>query len=317
MIQGVDLSQIRDTFRTVSSVQATAGVHWLTGSTPADPMAVQHVMGHLGPPERPGGYGHPWKRVHESGAAVYCGSEVSGQPVVINAPGEVCETWAGDLANWFVDLDVRITRVDIAMDVQPPELARRRLTYMHRAWRRGEVNTRIRRDSCTLIRSEGEGEGWTLYLGRPQSELMVRAYDRRGPLRIETQWRPQGEVRGIVAEMLVKRGPAHMWRRCASRVSLKLDWYQQLLAGDVEDMPSAQRVDSILEDAKYQLWHQQGLTIWMLGIMGETLASLQRVPDTPLTGPQVRKFRSWLDAHERAGNNVAEARRELEKRCPK
>ncbi len=300
----------------MSLVQATAGVHWLTGSTWADLMAVQHVMGPLGPPERPGGYGHPSKRVHESGTAVYCGSDVQKQPVVINAPGEVCETWADQVAGWFVDLDVRCTRLDVAMDVQPPELARRRLAHMHRAFKLGRVETRIRRDSCSIYKSEGEGEGWTLYLGKPQSELMIRAYDRRGPLRIETQWRPQGEARGIIPEMLVRRGAAHVWRQCASRVRLKLDWYEELLAGEEEKLPASMRVDSMLEEAKFQLWRQQGISLWMLGMMGETIETLRRVPDL-LTGPQARKLRAWLDGHERAGNDVAEARRELEKRCPK
>jgi hypothetical protein len=145
---------------------------------------------------------------------------------------------------------------------------------------------------------------------------MIRAYDRRGPLRIETQWRPQGEARGIIPEMLVRRGAAHVWRQCASRVRLKLDWYEELLAGEEEKLPASMRVDSMLEEAKFQLWRQQGISLWMLGMMGETIETLRRVPDL-LTGPQARKLRAWLDGHERAGNDVAEARRELEKRCPK
>jgi hypothetical protein len=188
---------------------------------------------------------------------------------------------------------------------------------MYRAFRRGEVQTRIHRDSCSITKSEGEGEGWTLYLGRPASELMLRCYDRRGPLRIETQWRPQGVARELVADLLVRKGAAHMWRRCASRVVFpKLEWYGDLLAGDVEDVPVDQRGASSLDEAMYQAWKQHGSSFWMFGLLGKDLTDLQRAPEV-LTPPQARKFRSWTDAHERAGHDVSTARRELEKRCPR
>ncbi len=260
--------------------------------------------------------GHPFKRVHESGMAVYCGSDRPGQPLVINAPGEVCEHWADQLGGWFVELDMRTTRIDVAMDVHPPELARKRIAHMHRAFKLGRVESRMHRDSCTIIKSDGEGEGWTLYLGRPQSELMMRAYDRRGPLRIETQWRPQGEAREIVPELLVRKGVSHMWRRCASRVRLKLPWYEELLAGDIEDVPPDPRLSSPLDEAMFQLNRQFGATFFMLGEMGFTLDDLRSTP-AQFSGVQSRKFATWLDAHERAGNEVSDARRELEKRCPK
>jgi hypothetical protein len=249
---------------------------------------------------------------------------------VINAPGEVCENWADELGGWFVELDVMATRIDVAMDVDPPELARKRLVQMYRAFKLGRVETRMRRKSCKLIRSDGgddgmfsqiiqsdgDADGWTLYLGRPQSELMMRAYDRRGPLRIEMQWRPQGEAREIVPELLVRKGACHMWRRCASRVRLKLPWYEELLVGDIEDVPRDPRSTSALDEAMFQLNRQFGPTFFMLGQMGFTLDDLRSTPGQ-FSGVQSRKFASWLDAHERAGNDVSDARRELEKRCPK
>lgn len=67
------------------------GIHWWTAATLESELAVERVMGGLGPPEGPGAFGHPAKRYHESGTAVYCGSKQPGQPIVINAPGEVCE----------------------------------------------------------------------------------------------------------------------------------------------------------------------------------------------------------------------------------
>jgi hypothetical protein len=300
----------------VSQIKATAGVHWLTGSTGATVETVQSVLGKLSRPEGPGGFGHPFKRFHESGTAVYCGSSAPDQPIVINAPGEVCETWADEIARAFVQLDARCTRIDVAMDVEPADLARRRLVHMSRAWKLGRVETRIRRTSWSMHKSDGEGEGWTLYLGRPQSELMLRIYDRRGPLRIETQWRPQGVARGLVPELLVRKGAAHMWRRCASRVRLKLDWYQQLLAGDVEELPPDMRVQSALGDAVFHIWKQQGISLWALHSMGYEVPDLMRVPDE-LTGPQERKLRRWADDAERDGRDVTAFRVELERRCRK
>jgi hypothetical protein len=202
------------------------------------------------------------------------------------------------------------------MDVEPPELARRRISHMYRAFDLGRVETRIHRDSCSIHKSKGEGEGWTLYIGRPSSELLMRCYDRRGPLRIETQWRPKGDARDVVPDLLVRKGAAHMWRRCAKRVGFQLDWYQDLLKGEVEETPTDQRVESTLNEAMFQLSRQFGASFFMFGLLGFDLADLKS-DQVEFSGPQYRKFSKWIDEHERAGNDVTKARRELEKRCPK
>ncbi len=298
----------------MGKLQATAGVHWLTGSTSHSLDEVQYVLGRLGRPERPGGYGHPFKRIHESGTAVYCGSDVPGARIVINAPGEVCESWSPQITHWLCELSARCTRLDVAMDVHPPELARQRIAHMHRAFKLGRCETSLRKGSMSIYRSEGEGEGWTLYLGKPSSEVLIRAYDRRGPLRIETQWRPQGDAREVVPELLAKKGPAAMWRRCAKRVRFELPWYRQLLEGDdVEELPTDDRGASVLEEAMFQLYKQQGLTLWMLGLLGFGLDDLRQVPDQ-LRGSQVAKYRTSLAARGRQGHDVTNARADLEER---
>jgi hypothetical protein len=145
---------------------------------------------------------------------------------------------------------------------------------------------------------------------------MMRAYDRRGPLRVEFQWRPQGEIREDLAERLVRKGPENLWRRCARRVEFELPWYQQLLEGDVDETPSNQRVESTLNEAMFQISHQFGPSFLMFGLLGFDLTDLMKKPDA-FSGPQYRKFSKWCDDHERAGNDVSQARKELEKRCPK
>ena len=295
----------------MAKVEASCGIHWLTGSTRASLLDVQSVCGRLSKAEGPGGFGHPMKRYHESGMKVYCGSESPDHPLVIEAPGEVCETWGPQIAGYLAQLGARCTRVDLAMDVEPAELARGRLLGLYQSWRRGDVETRIRRSSLSINKNE---EGMTVYFDRRGCELFLRAYDKRGPLRVEFEWRPQGGAREIIPDLLVQKGPAQLWRRCASRVEFKADWYRQLARGDFDEVPAPERTESALNEAMYHLYKQQGLSLWMFGLIGFNLQDLQRVPDV-LTGPQERKFRSWLDAHEKAGNDVTHARAELEKRC--
>src|SRR5688572_11243056 len=86
----------------LNSESATVGLHWLTAATA---MEERHVLAKLGrssfgKPERPGGFGHPAHRVHESGAKLYCGSDIETQPIVLNVPGEVCETWSTQMVDY-------------------------------------------------------------------------------------------------------------------------------------------------------------------------------------------------------------------------
>jgi hypothetical protein len=107
-----------------------------------------------------------------------------------------------------------------------------------------------------------------------------------------------------------------MWRRCAKRVEFDLDWYQQLLTGDVEETPSDARVESTLNEAMQQHAHQYGASLFILEQLGFDLADLTKRPDA-FSGPQYRKFSKWCDEHASRGQDVTQARKELEKRCPK
>jgi hypothetical protein len=136
-------------------LKTAVGIHWWTFSTPCEVEGVLDVLGGVcSETEYVGGFGHPMHVVHESGARVYFGSKVEGQPVVVNAPGEACEVAAEQLVRAAADLEGRVTRMDTAVDVGPAGLARRRISEMHRAWVRGKVKTRMAPGSHDLYKSQ-------------------------------------------------------------------------------------------------------------------------------------------------------------------
>ena len=127
-------------------VDVSIGSHWHTFVTPAPVERVKAVMGGgWGDLEDLGGYGHPRSTAHESGSRVYCGSKRPGQPVCVNMPGEACETWATEGLRWTQELAGATTRHDLALDLGPDTLARKRLVEGVSAWKRGKVDTQMRR----------------------------------------------------------------------------------------------------------------------------------------------------------------------------
>ena len=285
-------------------------MHWWTAATALPVEHVRDVMGPLGEPERPGGFGQPFKRIHESGAAVYCGSDRPGQPLVINAPGEVCEGWSNELVTWTRSLGAWCTRVDLALDVEPPDLARRRLREMRRDFNAGRVNTTFR--GKAEFHSSEEGE--TLYLGGKSAELRIRIYDRRGPLRIEPQWRPSRRMGEQVPELLATKGATHVWRALAARAEFTAPWYQDLLHGELPKIETEPRFDPAFLEGMQQLWKQFGLTFWAWNLLGVQLEDVQRVPKK-LRGSQAAKFRAWADAATKLGYDGDALKREISKLC--
>jgi hypothetical protein len=292
-----------------------AGVHWLTAGTSRPMNAVEHVMGRLGDRERGGRFGQPFKRVHESGAAVYFGSDVPGQPLVIDAPGEICETWAPELLEMVRQVEGWITRVDLAEDVNPPELARRRIIEMRKAFKSGRCKTRMRKGSCRLVQNDAEDEGWTLYLGSKHAEIMFRVYDRRGPLRIEPQWRPSREMGEQLPELLIDNGATQMWRALARTVEFPMPWYQELIRGKSARIEHEARVDAGFLQLMDQLRKQFGVSFWALRELGITLDDLA-VPPKRLRGSQAAKLLDWADAaHAQGGYDGEKLRRAVKQRC--
>lgn len=260
-------------------MEVSTGVHWLTEVTDAPfDQVIESIGGNFSSSEKRGGFGHPSRIIHESGAQIYFGSRREDQPICINVPGETCETWADHFLSLTPTLSGRVTRIDLAADLGPEKLARRRLVEMRRAWERRKVETRMAPESHRFFKS---GDGWTAYFGGTSSRLQLRAYDKRGPLRLEFQFRPQGTAGLFVADQVRQRGPAPMWRAMAREVVFPMPWYMRLMKGEVVELPSEKSGESDLARVADQLRLQWGTRLWLLSAIGMNLQDLATPPENP------------------------------------
>lgn len=293
--------------------QVSAGIHWLTFACrgrSSDEVLAGMGGGH-GRAEDIGGFGHPRSLVHESGSRVYFGASDDSQPVVVNVPGEVCDAWSEQAVSWAVDLGAYVTRVDLAADLEPSDKARRRLVEMRRAWKRRQVETRMSPSSHEWM---SNAEGCTAYFGGRQAAVRLRAYDRRGPLRLEFQWRPDDrKVRELLPKALQRWGPMMTWRTLAAGVKFPMPWYRQLLAGETLEFTRAAAEESSLEQVADQLREQFGRTLWAMRILGMQLTDLAVAPEAPMRGDLAAKFLRWAAEGERQGYDGEKLRQEV--RC--
>lgn len=294
----------------------TCSVHWLTHTTSCEVERVLDVLGggHSDVEFR-GGYGHPMRFIHETGAEVYFGSKREDQPVCINAPGEVCETASKEILTAAVELGANTTRYDLATDLEPPEKARRRIREMHRAWVRGQVETNIDRRSHQMHQDDREGQGVTAVFGGRTSGFLMRAYDRRGPLRIECEQHPKdGTVKAVVAGLLLERGPAPMWRSLARCLPFPMGWYQELLAGPAVEWERAKEEETSLWSCLEAMRGQLGPTLWMLMTLGVKLADLAVEPERP-KGELMRKGWRWAREAEELGLDGVALKKALDEKA--
>ena len=287
---------------TVLVVQVTFGQHWYTFSTPL--RDVDHVLdsivgvsgGDFGPVEHRGMFNNPMRYLHTTGASVYFGSKRDEQPIVVNVPGEACELLTSEeLALWSENVEGRASRVDVAADIEPASHARRRLLELRKTFRQGKCETRIPKTSTRFYENDTPGEeGCTLYVGSSQSDLMFRAYDRRGPLRIEVQWKPSSrEVRELVPASLRKYGAAAMWRSLAHSCVWPMRWYQDVLKGQCADIARAPAKPNDLARVMESIIGQLGPTLAALQLAGVGLGELAWMPKQP-NAEQIRKWEAWV-----------------------
>lgn len=292
-------------------LDAATGVHWLTFSTQVPLTEVRRVMGDsFGDADGPGAYGHPCSCGHESGARLYLGSPRRGQPLVVNVPGEVCDDWSQEALQWAEGCRGRVSRIDVACDVGPPCEARARLCGMYRAWLRGQVETRMDRRSVQLIKNHAPGEGWTAYYGGKCAGLRLRVYDRRGPLRIEAQWRPEGELGRLVPAVVREQGIAAAWRSLAASAAFKLPWYQQLLQGERVDWGSVQCEPTGFMDAVEAIRMQYGPTLWAMMQLGMRISDVAVRPGGRRRDLRAKLLR-WASQAEALGHDARQLRAEL------
>ncbi|HEX2973365.1 MAG TPA: hypothetical protein VHP11_13605 [Tepidisphaeraceae bacterium] len=258
-----------------------------------------------------GGLGHPYRLVHGSGAQIFYGSARADQPIVVNVEGQVCEGWTDESLDWVCNLDGVVTRLDVAADVPPPELARRRLAQLRREWLRGRVKTRMDRKSHQWFGDDKTG-GRTEVFGGKASTLRLRAYDVRGPLRLEWQWRPERESGRLVARTVKQMGPTAIWRSLADSAVWPMSWYQKMLEGDRPEWMRPESDESSLEQSQEALWKQWGTKLWALDELGFTLGDLMAPPEQrPVRGDTVAALLKWCDEAEKTGRDASKLRAKL------
>lgn len=166
------------------------GLHWFAGTCRGlSPDSVLGLLGeHLGVSPLPlarGGYGYQCS-ARLAGASVYW--SLGRADVFVVLPGEVCE-WLGLVGVVAVATELGLepsSRLDLAWDLEGASVA-----LFRESWHSGNLVTRAHRDSWDERRNS---EGETFYMGSRQSGRFVRVYDRRGPVRLEMEWKGERAV---------------------------------------------------------------------------------------------------------------------------
>lgn len=287
--------------------------HWLTATTTEPPDKVFDLAGGgRGAIESTGAFGQPCVATHETGMRIYFGSKREEQPTVINFTGETCDSYFDWGVEFVGKLGAKVTRVDVAADVGPDSKARERLKRMVWEWKRGKVETMMHQSSHSLFKSDRPGEGWTAYFGGKSSAVQLRAYDKRGPLRLEVQYRPE-DVMGVgLAATIRSRGVAGLWRGLAKGVVWPMAWYKQLLEGESVKRRADEEVETTFERAMGAAIQQYGMLFAMLGAFGGDLDDVSRQLPQLLRGDDGAKLLRWCDEAQALGYDAVkvEAARE-------
>jgi hypothetical protein len=261
-------------------------VHWATISTDLDADSacgiVEDTLGGQFTGSGRGQFNQPISADHESGLRVFHGAEHQGQPVVVCCDGETCDRLGEAVLQGVLRATGgRLTRLDVAEDVEPASDARVRLIAMREAYKAGEVVTRKRASSWEWRESGSSDDGCTLYVGRRQAETFLRAYDRRGPLRLEWEIKPASRERGSsLTASFVRVGAGPLWRGAARSVEFGFPWYQSLLDGDAVTITGSAAEAKDLDELIHALRHTCGPAIELLHEAGYDLRALGRLPPT-------------------------------------
>lgn len=264
--------------------------HWLTCSTPLDGETARTRLdlGDWSLPIKANAFGGTCTqyRMHETGAKLY---EDGTEPFsILDVPGDVCDTWGDDWLQWSTRIHGKVTRIDLARDIGPTELARKRMMQMRRAWFGKRVETKIR--TFEENRSYSPGSGFTWYFGGTTSPLRLRVYDRRGPLRLEFQWRPNDRD-AILADIIAADINA-AWRMLANKIRFEFSWFKKLLNGPVTAFHVEKPETDWLRTAN-ELKAQYGRTLWALRLLGIEAKDLELPADDDTDRNALAKFLKW------------------------
>lgn len=258
--------------------QVSCDVHWLRFSTHAALEAVVDAMPGDWPLkwfEGRGGYNQPASVESSVGVRVFHGKPE--RVIVVECDGTTCEGRWQELVAGGLKIGGRVTRCDLAVDLYPEDLARQRLLAVHRQFRRNQALTRLAPGSL-IVPPKDSPDGYTFYMGSRASELFFRLYDRRGPLRWEIEWKPQNkQMKAMVLQMLQDNGAMSIWRSLMGVVQFpKLQWFQNLMAGDVAVMPGQTKEPSEADRRIKAAQWQCGSLLWWLNLQGSTDLVMQK-----------------------------------------
>jgi hypothetical protein len=278
-------------------------VHWFTASIPADtPAAVRRALDAFQPGATRDAATFMQRHHSETldGVAVHWGN--NAQPIVINAPGQVCDGLdVAKLAARVSDLGGWLTRIDLARDVDPPEKATDRLLAMDAAIRSDDLTGPFKPEVCNLtVPSKGKAgkNGHTLYVGSTGSDCYLLVYDRRGPLRMEFRKRFKGRrtrslsrswLQGLAGDL---GWPAAAHAGLLGRYRWSAEWFTRL-QGDPLCMSTADDGPSALAEAGRIFMEQQGVKAKMLLALGAIEIEDLQGPLPPLTFRQQQQFNRW------------------------
>lgn len=271
-------------------------VHWATISTDLDADSacgiVEDVLGGQFTGTGRGQFNQPMSADHETGLRVFHGAEDQGQPVVVCIDGETCDRLGESVIQGVLRATGgRLTRLDVAEDVEPASDARVRLVAMREAYKAGQVATRKRLTSWEWRESGSPEDGCTLYVGRRQAETFLRAYDRRGPLRLEWEIKPASRQRGSsLTASFVRVGAGPLWRGAARTLEFGFPWYQALLDGDAVTVTGSPPEAKDLDQLVAALRDDHGAAIEYLAVAGYDLNNLRRVPEA-MSSRSLAKYR--------------------------
>ena len=177
---------------------AWVGVHWLTGTTftyaVGDVLSRLQDLTGIDPVAMPRG-ARGYRVVHRLGPVVVFSEGNEDMGVSVEVEGEGCELLGFDgLTSLWADLDLRISRIDLAADGAPFTPAE-----SWAAWTAGQVRTKVKASTRATAGREAwrsgawmqNAEGDTATFGSPRSNRLVRVYDRRGTTRVELQVRKE------------------------------------------------------------------------------------------------------------------------------
>lgn len=158
-------------------------VDWFRVTLPAgsQEQAIERLGGAVG---RRGGWRGWYDRGAEiagGGAVAWCAEAAAAerQGVLVELPGEACAALGDRLEKfmrWCLEQGGRVARVDYAIDDRRGRVTYERLVACTDT---GRVVSSARRCNWWLGADVGgPRDGWTLYVGRPGSQAMIRIYDK-------------------------------------------------------------------------------------------------------------------------------------------